>query len=497
MVQPLNGTSFLRRPRQARRRARFGYDAFVRSAGNSQFFLTLWCSNLYSFDLDLAYAAVTSLAHEDSLSSQVRVLVDRRGRGVQRIAVRRPYLFDRPSTLMLECQTAFVDHECSHNALHSQIATLRDLAFFREWSLLRAERNASWAPPERRAVRGERAFTEAEVLDLSRWCQLDADSIASARRLESRSTPVIAAPKGKTVDTSTTNRRLRTIKHYLKWLTLMASTGINSSDAALTSEAFCHHLDVAFENHIKDTKKTGTPKSLEHEERKTLRTLVGKDNEEVYDASAHGTRDKLIVRLLLEGLRAGELLKATTQDVDDNFEIRLGKRIAVIHVERRPNDPDDERTVEPAVKTLPGTLAIGRRLAADLVNYVREERRFAVNRRSDGRETHQLFVCHSGPNIGRAISQRNLNRIVARLKGRSGLPDSLSPHTLRHTHMTEIEEVAASKGKTPADIRSVLLDRGRWSPKSTMPELYTQRATMESSADLIERRDELLEKGHP
>ena len=391
---------------------------------------------------------------------------------------------------MLELQTIFVDNECSNDALRTQIAALRDLAFFREWCLLRAGRDKSWIPPETRALRERRALSPAETRDFARWSQRDARSIVIAR--QSSGKPLVTLPNAKTVETATSNRRLRTCKRYLKWLTLLAASTGESDSVALLAEAFCSQLDQEFAKYINEAKKPGRPKSLEHEQRKTLRKIVDKESEEIYGKNANGRRDKLIARLLFEGVRAGELLKATTCDLDDRYEIGFGRWAAVIRIERRPNDPDDERVIEPAVKTLPGMLPIGKRLMADLIEYVRNDRRSAVDRRRDERETHQLFVNHTGAYIGRATSQRNLNRIVGRLKGQSGLPNTIAPHTFRHTHMEEVEEVAAKKGSKASDVRKVLLQRGRWGPKSTMPELYTHRATMEASAEIIERRDEIL-----
>ncbi len=219
------------------------------------------------------------------------------------------------------------------------------------------------------------------------------------------------------------------------------------------------------------------------------------DDTTEFPSTPVGIRDKLILQLLDQGLRAGELLKLKVGDVNDRYMVDLSRVIGVVEIARRPNDIDDERKHEPAVKTRPGVLPIPRRLAADLIAYVTGVRRDAIDARAGGHETPYLFVNHTGRHIGRALGQRNLNRLVAKLQGCGGLPDAFSPHTLRHTHLTEMYDDLRKKGRASGDIRDALIGRGRWAPNSSMPSLYTGRSLMRESSEFVEERDEMLKRG--
>ena len=389
---------------------------------------------------------------------------------------------------MLESQTAFVDQKFGTKALNTQVANLRDLAFLREWGLLRAHRDKSWVSPEIRAAHGDAALSSKEIVDLARWSQLSAYGLSEARLAESTSNKLTVIPMGTGVDPIGANRRLRTAEKYLVWLMEGAPMNSMSTDHRGT---LIRRLRAAFKSQIIGEAKYLPAASLTGEQAKAVRALLATNT--LFDCGEHGTRDKLIVRLLLEGLRAGEVLKIQTRDVHDSVEIDFGERVGVIQVVRRPNDIDDVRVHEPAVKTLPGALPIGKRLAEDVIAYVIAERRSTLDRCSgDTHETPYLFICHSGRTEGQPISQRNLNRIVGKLKG--AVIESLSPHVLRHTHMTEVEEIASRAGKNPASIRAVLLQRGRWTKNSKMPAHYTKRETARQSAAIVAERDRILEQ---
>jgi len=185
-------------------------------------------------------------------------------------------------------------------------------------------------------------------------------------------------------------------------------------------------------------------------------------------------------------------LKLQTTDIEDNYQLRDGRMIGVLDIVRRPNDHMDERIDEPAVKTLPGLLHIGHSLTQALMKYIVGDRRVAMNSRKDDIEHSYLFVCHSGKNVGKPISRRNLIRIVAKLKTVASGFEEISSHVLRHTHFTEIADHAEMKGTGKDDIKAMLINRGRWAPHSTMPELYTQRRIERKTAELIAEREKLI-----
>lgn len=426
-----------------------------------------------------------------ALFAQTRILVERKGRGRAQRDVRRVYLFDRSSGLLLEPQVTFIDLEFPTESVNTHVAVAADLAFFLDWCRLRSLRYLSWIMPERRAAKVQIAISNEEIRDLARWCQGTAVSLSGAVAAGTKARNLETLPTGSPVEPQLRNRRLRTICRYLEWLTtsLANPLGTANSDAATLGEINRAHLRREFSKRLIATPVVPPPLALRPEHSKVLHQ--GLEDLSLFGLTACGVRDSLITQLLLQGLRAGEVLKLRVTDFDDHFDLRLGKQIGVVSVIRRPNDSEDERVHEPAVKTREGDVAIPRRLAIALIDYVCGCRRDAVNARTCKQETPYLFVCHSGAHVGGPISQRNLNRIVAKLKGRLGLP-GISPHLLRHTHMTEVHEVARLKGRSDQRIRDLLLARGRWAPNSSMPSHYTYRTLLEEAAELVEERDARL-----
>lgn len=264
-----------------------------------------------------------------------------------------------------------------------------------------------------------------------------------------------------------------------------------SSGQALTPEQMmaveleCGRIEKAFNSKLRATAKYLPPKSLKREAAAQLRTQIGHRAD-----AACAERDRLITALLLEGLRAGEVLKLRTFDLDEFYEVQDGLTIAIVCILRQPNSFDEPRVIPPSVKTLPGDLPIPRTLAHDLANYINGYRSHTLEKIGSESETPYIFINHQGPSSGQPTSQRNLNRIIGKLKGSGALPESIAPHILRHTHMDEIYATAAANGKRGDDIREVLLQRGRWSENSAMPRHYTKRELLKASARLIQERDE-------
>ncbi|MBI3346922.1 MAG: site-specific integrase [Burkholderiales bacterium] len=425
-----------------------------------------------------------------SPAAYTRVLVQRLGRGTKAKGIRRAFLVERETDRILELETAFLDHEFGLSVLNTQKALLVDLAFFHQWCLRKRTLDRTWLPPAHRAAANLDTLTKQEVNDLARWCQHDVlVLIAAAKQAGSG---VRKLPLGEIVAHGTRNRRLRYISRYLQWLTVSLATDENTaapdvSTPEIRSRTIKHLIDKKL---IKEP-KSSDPKSLTATESRALRSALADKDE--FPSDDVGTRDRLIFELLLQGLRAGEVLKIRCIDVYEDYPQDGPKIIAAVNVVRKANDIDDTRISEPAVKTLTGLLPIPRRLAKDLTAYICSSRREAVNLCRTGDETQYLFVNHSGPRIGQATSQRNINRVVAKLKGRFELPEDLHPHSMRHTHFTELADNLHKQGRSDQQIGDLLIHRGRWVPNSKEPARYTQRAIVAQSADYIEARDAELQ----
>lgn len=419
----------------------------------------------------------------------VRVVLDQLGRGSRTRAVRRLFPMDPESGCFNELQTAYLDHEhglCSYNA---QVAVLDDLRFLDRWCKMKRQRDENWVPPEHRAAADKAPLTQREVEDFGRWCQRNARSIE--KEIEAAKSNVSYLPSDDVVGTPYRNRRLRNASKYLQWLTTSLATGDEDDvqEVALT-EVRKRKIESWFEKQLLPEPKASDPASLRPEEADAFHQVMHDEN--LFSNDATRSRDNLILQLLDQGLRAGEVLKLRVSDVNDAYQLDRGRSRAIVTVVRRANDIDDERVIEPAVKTNPGMLPIPSRLASALIRYVLDERRAAIDSRPDGLETPYLFVNQQGRFIGRPLGQRNLNRIVAKLKGRFGLPESFVPCTLRHTHMTELYDSLLAKGLKGKEIQERMVPRGRWAPNSNMPSHYAARSLMREAAEYVEERDRKL-----
>lgn len=436
---------------------------------------------------------MNSSTSNSTLSAYVRTVIDDVRVGKQSRAIRRPLLIERATGLLHELPTTYIFRELGQKSLNTQVAVLYDLAFYLEWVRLKQgrSRGESWKSPEARTRAGQLALTEGEVADLATWCQTTAKDLCKAVHRERQNIRVL--PAKNPVDSGTTNRRLDNICNYLTWLIRNTIEGTLTPDDKTIEKSiyFQEKLRLAFDSEMNGVKKAPPVKALDSTASKALYNEIA--TTKLFPDTPHGRRDQLIARLLLaSGLRASELLKLYAADIDSNYRINAAKTIAVIKVIRRPNDVHDDRLLEPAVKTLPGPVAIRKDLANDIINHIITDRRNAVDGRRHGKETPYLFVCLSGPRVGKPISRRNLNRIISKLTTLQDRFKQVSPHVLRHTHFTDFAEAAMSKDKTPADIKSALLSRGHWSPNSEMPARYIQIHIIKMQDEYNEARERAL-----
>lgn len=425
----------------------------------------------------------------ENLTAQTRIIIEDIGSGVNKRSVRRAVLLDTRSGLLCELPTLYVYRNLGQKSHNTHLAILRDLAFYLEWSLIKKSRNPNWIAPETRVKNNSLALTRREIDEFSGWCDFSSKELARIRSIDNPKLHSI--PSGILVDISTSNARLRNLCNYLIWLTQDFIEGaLNVDDKSLIkSEKYKNIIYEAFEKNYKSDKKPAPVYSLDSNQTATFLQAISSNS--IFPNTNHGNRDKLIARFLYEtGLRAGECLKVTCADIKYNYEIRPGKFINIIRVRHKPNDNADPRTKEPLSKTLSGDLAVSKNLTADLIKYITNERPLAISLSSNIKEHPYLFVCQSGPSIGEPISQRNLNRIISKLKSLKEFPTWFTPHSLRHTHLTEIANIAHEKGK---DVRSILIQRGRWANTSTMPSRYSQRHIIDQAAELIEERDRILD----
>lgn len=141
-------------------------------------------------------------------------------------------------------------------------------------------------------------MTTREIDDFSRWAQLTSSCIAKVSQLETRS--VHAAVVGETVDTPTTNSRLRTVCNYLCWL-------IEDCGGCLETKGdFDFHRQQkntnsvisSFTRQLNAARKLAPVASLTEQQTASFRAVLV--NPDSYRATSHGRRDRLITRLFYD-----------------------------------------------------------------------------------------------------------------------------------------------------------------------------------------------------
>lgn len=407
-------------------------------------------------------------------------------------AVRRVVLVDRETELQHELAVAFLLDEFGQKPLNTQIAVLLDLAFFLEWQLLRTRRaeasgkaRAPFIGPEGRVLAGIRALRNREITEYCSWACLSANKLATALQDESSTFAQLAT--GKAVKFGTSNRRIRTAGNYVAWLTKECDPRSElTAEEHRMLEASAQSIRMEFHKHIATGDDSVEVRSLNEQQRSAVEKAIG--NGGPFPQTPTGRRDRLIVETLHEsGLRAGELLKLCCVDVMESWEYKPGHFTGCIKVVEAQNDPADTRLHEPACKTGGGLVPISTSLATKLIEYIVGDREAAVFKSNSA--TPFLFVNHEGKYEGSPLGRRNLNRILAKLKSFESLPSTISPHVLRHTNLNHVYKTATSKGR---DAREIVIQRGRWSTKSTMPDRYAARAIEERSAELVQQRDQII-----
>ena len=201
-----------------------------------------------------------------------------------------------------------------------------------------------------------------------------------------------------------------------------------------------------------------------------LEILVPQSVENPFHKLVRG-RNALVIELMIAtGLRRGEVLKIRTADVS------VGAR-ATLHIERRPDDPDDPRLHEPQVKTRGRKIPLDAAVASKMSKYILDERRLLPN----ARRSPFLFLSRKG----KPLTLRGLDNIFAQILLRH--PEfcgHLTPHVLRHTANDLLSEVFEQSGCTNDEAKEIRNHLMGWEPNSEQGVRYS-RAHIERLAQKV------------
>lgn len=183
-------------------------------------------------------------------------------------------------------------------------------------------------------------------------------------------------------------------------------------------------------------------------------------------------RNNIILRVLINlGIRAGELLNIRIDDV----QFKNNK----IYIRRLPDNPDDPRLYEPNVKTLPRRLTMTDSLAADIHDYIINERRLLPAVR-----THDFLFVSS--KTGLPQSRTALTNIFISIRNKiPGVPLDFGPHICRHTWNDRFTDYCDAKKIPEEKEKKMRCKIMGWVPGSQMAIVYTRRTTQEATDDFM------------
>jgi integrase len=188
-------------------------------------------------------------------------------------------------------------------------------------------------------------------------------------------------------------------------------------------------------------------------------------------------RNYVIVLLLLhQGLRRGELLQLAIDAVKDEFDRRLGRRRFWLNVAENPHERLDPRVAVPRLKN--GLAARQIPISEALANAVET---YGVNYRGKQARSYLLSSQARKPLSTRAVNKvfhvlgQHLSAAAKRELWGQRRPIRISPHDLRHTCAAVRlgQLVGDDHAKLPAAIEQLRPFFG-WSRDSNMPGLYAR-----------------------
>ena len=317
---------------------------------------------------------------------------------------------------------------------------------------------ASWIPARvalRWAMRYRRYRVQSSTLAANlrvlgkvyRWTQETAgfdldDLLTGGRTLQNREIESLARSfRGNTsaqeLDTGAFDQHLAIAEDFLKWsLDSENRGGRRSLDLAQLAQER-NRIGLILRSLRSGAHASDRIEPLEEAEIRAIRNSIGPQRDaqgtlsfpEVFSAHTR-LRNWLMFEVALElGIRRGELLKLRLDSLprggDDG-----------IRVLRRPDDPHDSRSKEPAVKTAERVIPASRNLLAAIRAYLTYPRPLG---RVSGRSPY-MFVARSGS----PVSMDTADDVIASIGEYSGV-SPLSWHRLRHTWAERMAEAFADQ----------------------------------------------------
>lgn len=276
-----------------------------------------------------------------------------------------------------------------------------------------------------------------------------------------------------TVGNATWATRIRYVCDYVAWHGEHVISRIPARDAgrhkaaAAKLEAFKKAMLAKL-----PSGKSGGREAMDEEQRKAFLVAIEPGSPRNPFKPPYQFRNYVLLRLLFAiGCRRGEALKLTGADLH-----LLGDRKCVV-IAQRQDRPDDPRRNEPRPKTQGRECVINDGLASLLMRYLKEDRRRTPN----AKKTPFVFLARDG----KPLSLQAVNDMFRLLRAAvPALPDSLSPHTLRHDWNERFSDAADERGLSDAEEKQARNYANGWNKDSEQSSGYLVRRTRKRAGEL-------------
>ena len=314
-----------------------------------------------------------------------------------------------------------------------------------------------------------------------RWTQETAgfeldDRLTQGRTLQNREIESLArsfrGADAQELDTGAFDQHLAILEDFLKWSLDSENRGGRRSLGLAELAQERNRIGLILRSLRSGARAADRIEPLEEAEIQAIRQCIGprRDAHSLLSFpkifSPHTQlRNWLMFEVALElGIRRGELLKlrldSLPRGADDGIRIL-----------RRPDDPHDSRSKEPAVKTAERVIPASRNLLAAIRAYLTYPRPLG---RVSGRSPY-LFVARSGS----PVSMDTADDVIAAIGEHSGV-SPLSWHRLRHTWAERMAEAFADQ---PNGMDRLVYLGGWTNPQSATR--YIQRALARQAKEAV------------
>jgi integrase len=368
---------------------------------------------------------------------------------------RFPILLCRGTLQPVVLATRYILDECRESSqANTLLRNVRVLKWFYEWC------DGTGVELESR-LRRARLFNAGEITGFCRYLRArrTSEPMASANRAQQE---VVS-----TLSPATFNFYLGVVERFLIWAAYeffpVAMPGRNIRESVETGR---ERIQRAFRSNKLGGRAVRVRLGLTEQEVAELREVVKPEGRRNPFKPAVRFRNYVIVELMLAtGLRRGEVLKVKLSHLPRGPKQTLT-------VQRAPDDKDDTRRNEPAVKTREREIPIAKSLAVDLWRYAQKHRK-------TGKHSY-LFTSQRG---GVPLDVAGINWIFSSLVRQCfpHLRGKLHPHNIRHTFNNRLLEKARDLGWSDDQQQKVQTYLNGWAEGSIMPEIYT-RAVIEAQA---------------